>query len=153
MDEKKNAWERDFAFVGDFISRAADLAYVEGAQGTSRLLVCLCGFLRYLRQDSAWVPLADELKAVEDYMTLCRMWDSGCNLSLPEPGSQFVPHRLLVDAVMRACAADFQANQPGTDLSVRIELLNPGKGKARLTLTVDKSLPSGAEHLKRQWEL
>lgn len=153
MDEKKNAWERDFAFVGDFISRAADLAYVEGAQGTSRLLACLRGFLRYLRQDSAWVPLADELKAVEDYMTLCRVWDNRRNLTLPDPGSQFVPHRLLVDAVMKACAADFQANQPGTDLSIKIELLNTGQGKALLILMVDKSLPSGAEHLKRQWEL
>ena len=101
MEDKRNDWERDFAFVGDFISRAADLAYVEGAQGTSRLLACLRGVLRYLRQDAEWVPLADELKAVEDYITLCRVRDSDRRLSLPQADSRFVPHRMLVDSVMQ----------------------------------------------------
>ena len=153
MEDKRNDWERDFAFVGDFISRAADLAYVEGAQGTSRLLACLRGFLRYLRQDAEWVPLADELKAVEDYITLCRVRDSDRRLSLPQADSRFVPHRMLVDSVMQACALDFPANTPGVELGIRVELNDAGDGRCRLILTVDKTIPSGTEQFKRQWEL
>lgn len=152
MDENTKTFKLWNRFISAFISRASELAYIEGAQGTARLLACLHDFIRYMQQEAEWAPLDDELKAVVNYVTLCRLRESARGLTLPEENSFFVRRMMLVDAVMQVLTLDSPTDEPDKDLEIRVDVVNHG-GNKRLILTVEKTLSSGKEKLKRQWDL
>ena len=116
-----NSLKRQNDFISGQIRRASELAYVEGAQDASGLLACLHSFIRYLQQDAEWVPLSDEMKAVDDYIALCRLGDGARGLALPDTRSCFVRRMMLVDAVMQACPPDSRADAPRAEFDIRVE--------------------------------
>ena len=138
-----------FRFVCDTISRTCDLAYVEGAQGTARLLGCMHTFVRYIIQPNEWTPLSDELAAVKDYITFCHLHNSNQSVKLPDDDSYFVRHMSLVGPVMDLCPID----EPDMNIDICVEIIRNDTTSKQLVFTIKKESRSKSEEYKQQWDL
>ncbi|MCL1795592.1 MAG: histidine kinase [Clostridia bacterium] len=63
--------DRMTAFMRAFLTQASELACVENAQGTHRVLTCASRLLRHM-SDTGLAPLADELECLADYLSILK---------------------------------------------------------------------------------
>ncbi len=110
------------------LSRAAQLLYVENAAAAYDLLIRANRFFRYAASPDRFVPLADEMRSVEDYRFVGGHGEAECLRVEIDPqgfsGSAFVERMALVSTVDELAGAD-----------------NDGESVIRIAALTGESLP------------
>ena len=93
--------------------QASELATIEGAPQTARVLACADRILRYMRHPEDWVPLASEMACVKDYVELIHA-RVGKRVALTWPKDEvFVKRASVVSFVEAHCSLEEILAQPG----------------------------------------
>ena len=136
--------------MGEFLMQASELAYVEGAQGTARLLGCMRRILRYVGAARDWVPFADEAAAVRDFMEIRRArFGNRIRLASVADNSLFLPRMSVLDAVMEMCSSEILLADPTAELELRLDYEPTPPGS--LTLRVTNTSAAGECRTERRW--
>ena len=101
----------DTAYVNHIIDtvlvRAEQLANIEGAEETAKLLRTFYRLLNYQRDGREWGLVRDEMLAVEDYCLLLRScFGTRCSVQCTLSPDSFAMRKVLLDAVMDICPID-----------------------------------------------
>lgn len=93
--------------------QASELATIEGAPQTARVLACADRILRYMRHPEDWVPLVSEMLCVKDYLELIHA-RVGKRVALHWPNEElFVKRASVVSFVDEHCSLEEILAQPG----------------------------------------
>ena len=137
--------------MGEFLMQASELAYVEGAQGTARLLGCMRRIFRYVGATREWVPFADEVAAVRDFVEIRRArFGNRIRLLAVADNSLFLPRMSVLDAVMEACNPEILLTDPAAELELRLDYA-PQPAPGCLTLYVTKISATGECQTEKRW--
>lgn len=93
--------------IDTVLVRAEQLANIEGAGETAKLLQTFYRLLNYQRDAREWGLVRDEMLAVEDYCLLLRScFGTHCFVQCTLSPDGFTMRKVLLNAVMDACPID-----------------------------------------------
>ena len=93
--------------------QASELATIEGAPQTARVLACADRILRYMRHPEDWVPLVSEMLCVKDYVELIHA-RVGKRVALVWPKEElFVKRASVVSFIDAHCSLEEILARPG----------------------------------------
>jgi hypothetical protein len=140
--------------ISEFLTQASQLADIEGAQGTARLLASMQRLVRYMESRAEWVPLPEEWAVLKDLMEI-RKGRFGNRIHLgPAPrAALFVPHMALVGAAEELCAPDEMLRDPLCEFEIQAKILHDVATGYVLLMTVKRTSADGQEETERRWPL
>ena len=140
--------------ICDYLTQASQLADIEGAQGTARLLASMQRLVRHAALCRDWVPLADEWAALKDLIEI-RKGRFGNRIHLgPMPcAALFVPRMALVNAAEAACAPDEMLRAPACEYEIEVQIRQDMALGYRLRMAVRKTGVCEGADFVRQWTL
>lgn len=109
-------------FMRAILVRGEQLANIEGAQETARLLQTTASLMAYLCDERDWGPAGDELRAMRDYGDILRIcFARRISLSCELPPDRFIRRRVLLDALLEICSLDdVLSDSAGRNLEIQI---------------------------------
>jgi len=139
--------------ISEFLTQASQLADIEGAQGTARLLASMQRLIRYMGSRAQWVPLPDEWAVLQDLIEI-RKGRFGNRIRLaPMPrAALFVPRMALVGAADELCAPDELLKDPLCEFEIEARVLEGAEG-CTLRMAVRRTGADGREETERRWTL
>ena len=140
--------------ISEFLTQASQLADIEGAQGTARLLASMQRLVRYMESRAEWVPLPEEWAVLKDLMEI-RKGRFGNRIHLgPTPrAALFVPRMALVGAAEELCAPDEMLRDPLCEFEIQAKILQDVATGYALLMTVKRTSADGQEETERRWPL
>lgn len=140
--------------ISEFLTQASQLADIEGAQGTARLLASMQRLVRYMGSRAEWVALPEEWAVLKDLIEI-RKGRFGNRIHLrPAPrAALFVPRMALVGAVEELCAPDELLRDPLCEFEIEAKILQDVATGYALVMTVRKTGAGGQEETERRWPL
>jgi hypothetical protein len=114
--------------------QASELATIEGAPQTARVLACADRILRYMRHPEDWVQLSAEMLCVKDYVELIHA-RVGKRVALVWPRDElFVKRASIVSFVDEHCSLEEILARPG-DYAISLTRAESGLvAEVRVTL-------------------
>jgi len=139
--------------IGEFLTQASQLADIEGAQGTARVLASMQRLVRHMGLRAEWVPLPDEWAALKDLIEIRKgRFGNRIHLGAMPPGAVFVPRMALAGAAAEVCAPDEMLKDPACEFEIEAEVAEHAGG-CTLQMTVRKTGADGCGDYHRQWAL
>ena len=140
--------------ISEFLTQASQLADIEGAQGTARLLASMQRLVRYMESRAGWVPLPEEWAVLKDLMEI-RKGRFGNRIHLgPAPrAALFVPRMALVGAAEELCAPDEMLRDPLCEFEIQAKILHDVATGYALLMTGKRTSAEGQEETERRWPL
>ena len=140
--------------IGEFLTQASQLADIEGAQGTARLLASMQRLVRHMESRAEWVPLPEEWAALKDLIEIRRGRFGNRIHLLPSPrAALFVPRMALVGAAEELCAPDELLKGPPCEFEIEAKILQDVAAGYVLVMTVRKTSADGQQETERRWPL
>ena len=125
--------------------QASELATIEGALQTARVLTCADRILRYMDHEPDWVPLSAEMLCVRDYVELIHA-RVGKRVQLTWPCEElFVRRASVMSFVDECCSLEEILAHPG-DYAIDLDI----EGGAGLTARVRAACDSGERVVSRR---
>ena len=140
--------------ISEFLTQASQLADIEGAQGTARLLISMQRLVRYMGSRADWVQLPEEWAVLKDLIEI-RKGRFGNRIHLgPAPrAALFVPRMALVGAAEELCAPDELLRDPLSEFEIEARILQDVSQGYSLVMTVRKTGAGVQEEIERRWLL
>ena len=140
--------------ICEYLTPASQLADIEGAQGTARLLASMQRLIRYAALRSGWVPLTDEWAALKDLIEIRKgRFGNRIHLGTMPQAALFVPRMALVNAAEEACAPDEMLRDPAREFEIEAQVHQDMALGYQLRLTVHRAGTRGDADFMRQWTL
>ncbi len=140
--------------IGEFLTQASQLADIEGAQGTARLLASMQRLVRYMGSRAEWVPLPEEWAVLKDLIEIRKgRFGNRFHLGSAPRAALFVPRMALVGAAEEICAPDELLRDPLCEFEIEAKILQDVATGYALVMTVRKTGAGGQEEIERRWPL
>lgn len=140
--------------ISEFLTQASQLADIEGAQGTARLLASMQRLVKHMGLRAQWVPLSDEWAALKDLIEIRKgRFGNRIHLSQMPLVMIFVPHMALVSAAEEACAPDEMLKDPACEFEIEVQIRQDVAVGYVLRMIIRKTGADGCEETQRQWTL
>ena len=125
-------------FMQAFLTQASELACVEGAHGTHRLLTCASRLLRHM-SDTGLTPLEDELKCLADYLSTRKArFGNRFHLHPFCADSLFIERMSIIAFIHKHISVERLLNNPDMEYHMDCERRLNGAGGAMLRVRVQE---------------
>ena len=136
------------------LTQASQLAYVEGAQGTARLLGCMQRLARYSMRSAEWAPFSEEWERLKDLVEIRRgLFGERIRLYDAPDTALFVPCMSLVEAVGEIGVFDAPVEDASCEIDVIVQHKQDTAKGCILLLTVRKTTNEETVEAIREWKL
>jgi hypothetical protein len=140
--------------ISEYLTQASQLADIEGAQGTARLLASMQRLIRHMGLRAEWVPLSDEWAALKDLIEIRKgRFGNRIHLGSMPVAALFAPRMALVGAAEEACAPDELLRDPACEFEIEVQIRQDVALGYVLRMTVRRTGSNGCEDFQRQWTL
>lgn len=109
--------------------RGEQLANIEGALETARLLQSTAALLNYLGDERSWGLLQDEVRVLRDYGNIClNCFGKRLEIECMPSQDMFIRRRVLLNALLEICTPDrILAAESAKNLNLRITAQEDGQ--------------------------
>ena len=140
--------------ISEFLTQASQLADIEGAQGTARLLASMQRLVKHMGLCAQWVPLSDEWAALKDLMEIRKgRFGNRIHLSPMPLTALFVPRMALVGSTEEICAPEAMLKDPLCEFEIEVQVRQDVAVGYVLRVIIRKTGADGCEETQRQWTL
>ena len=115
--------------LNEILIRSEQLANLEGAVETARLLQSTASLMNYFGDERSWGPAGDEMKALRDYGNVLRAcFGRKVRIDCALPADLFIRRRVLLNELLKICSTDrILMDKSGKAVDIRISVLESGE--------------------------
>lgn len=140
--------------ISEFLTQASQLADIEGAQGTARLLASMQRLVRYMGSCADWVPLSEEWAVLKDLIEIRKgRFGNRIHLARAPRAAIFVPRMSLVGTAEELCAPDELLEDPLCEFDIEVKILQDVATGYVLHMNVRKNGADRRKEMERRWAL
>lgn len=124
--------------LNEILIRGEQLANLEGAGETARLLQSTASLINYFGDERSWGPAGDELNALRDYGNVIRAcFGRKMRIDCALPEDLFIRRRVLLNELLKSCSTDrILMDKSDKAIDVRISVLENGEDGTLCALQV-----------------